>query len=135
MGAEDWREPYVGEGADGARRSAQIDREEADTLDRRSELLLVLLDSANRWDRQAEEMEAKAGSYVVVHALIGPEAGAAGSPVASRADALSQFVREVNEYRDKILAGRRRIVVIDADRFHHLIGTREIHSVFRAEGS
>jgi hypothetical protein len=51
------RWPYVGEGADGARRSAQIDREEADTLDssdpRRDELLL----SAAAWELQAEREE------------------------------------------------------------------------------
>ncbi len=50
------RIPYVGAGADGARRSAQIDREEADTLpagqgrDRR-------LLSAEKWILQAEELE------------------------------------------------------------------------------
>jgi hypothetical protein len=50
------RTPYVGEGADGARRSAEIDRNEADTLDpgdRRDEVLL----SAERWDEQATEIE------------------------------------------------------------------------------
>ena len=47
--------PYAGAGADGALRSAQIDREEADTLvpddARRAELLA----SAERWERQAAE--------------------------------------------------------------------------------
>lgn len=49
------RIPYVGDGADGARRSAAIDREEADTVDdpdRRA----ALLDSAARWDAQADEL-------------------------------------------------------------------------------
>ena len=51
------RRPYVGEGADGCSRSAQIDREEADTLDaldtRRDELYI----SAEAWERQAEHLE------------------------------------------------------------------------------
>jgi hypothetical protein len=50
------REPYVGQGADGARRSAQIDLEESDTLDpgeRRDQCLL----SAERWILQAEHLE------------------------------------------------------------------------------
>ena len=48
------RFPYVGDGADGARRSAQIDLEEADGLDpgpRRDDCLL----SAERWMVEAEE--------------------------------------------------------------------------------
>lgn len=51
------RDPYVGEGADGARRSGYIDLSEADTLDpgaRKDELLL----SAERWFLQAEQQEA-----------------------------------------------------------------------------
>lgn len=54
----DCRDPYVGEGADGARRSAQIDREEADTFDpgtRRTELLI----SADKWEWQAQRIERK----------------------------------------------------------------------------
>jgi hypothetical protein len=61
------RTPYVGEGADGARRSGQIDLSEADTLPtsqndpfwtetaqtRKDELLL----SAERWQMQADELE------------------------------------------------------------------------------
>lgn len=51
------RNPYVGEGSDGARRSAAIDRSEADGLNpgsRRDEVLA----SAEEWDRQAERLEA-----------------------------------------------------------------------------
>jgi hypothetical protein len=51
------RRPYVGTGIDGARRSAQIDREEADTLaaddPRREELLL----SARQWEEQADRID------------------------------------------------------------------------------
>ena len=50
------RNPYVGAGVSGARRSAQIDRDELDTLasdDPRRELLA---ESARRWDRQADEL-------------------------------------------------------------------------------
>lgn len=52
------RRPYVGEGADGARRSADIDRNEADTLDREYDAgrITYLTDSALRWERQAEEL-------------------------------------------------------------------------------
>lgn len=53
------REPYVGDGADGARRSARIDREEADGLDRGDPRRDELLASAERWDRQAEQLEAE----------------------------------------------------------------------------
>ena len=51
------RIPYVGRGADGARRSAWIDLSETDTLpegDRKDQLLL----SAERWVLQAEADEA-----------------------------------------------------------------------------
>ena len=50
------RNPYVGSGADGARRSAQIDQEEADCLppgEHRDHCLL----SAERWILQAEHLE------------------------------------------------------------------------------
>lgn len=57
MGRGSWREPYVGVGVDGARRSAEIDRSEADTLDRDSPRWATLLESSARWERQAEEME------------------------------------------------------------------------------
>ena len=50
------RTPYVGAGEDGARRSARIDREQADTLNwgdpRRDELDA----SAERWEEQAAEL-------------------------------------------------------------------------------
>ncbi|KAB7740898.1 hypothetical protein GA707_18535 [Nostocoides sp. F2B08] len=50
------RHPYLGDGADGARRSAQIDLEEADCLppgEQRDDCLL----SAKRWILQAEHLE------------------------------------------------------------------------------
>lgn len=53
------RTPYVGEGADGARRSAEIDRTEADTYDRDSEDWQRCMSSAQRWDEQAEAIEAR----------------------------------------------------------------------------
>lgn len=52
------RNPYVGDGADSARRSAQIDQEEADCLppgEQRDHCLL----SAERWILQAEYLEAR----------------------------------------------------------------------------
>jgi hypothetical protein len=55
------RRPYVGEGADGYRRSAQIDREELDSLDHRDPVDLhrgrVIAVSAAAWERLAEEAE------------------------------------------------------------------------------
>ena len=51
------RRPYVGDGADGAYRSAQIDLEEADTLplgEQRDQCLL----SAERWLLEADTIEA-----------------------------------------------------------------------------
>jgi hypothetical protein len=56
------RQPYVGHGADGARRSAAIDREEAATLDRDEPRHALLLASAEKWEQQAErETEREAG--------------------------------------------------------------------------
>lgn len=52
------RDPYVGEGADGCRRSAQIDLEEADCLDpgeRKDQCPLL----AERWRLQAAHLEAQ----------------------------------------------------------------------------
>ncbi len=54
------RSPYVGSGPDGARRSAQIDREEADGLDP-GEARDRCLASAERWDRQALHLERVVG--------------------------------------------------------------------------
>jgi hypothetical protein len=47
------RDPYVGSGADGARRSAEIDRTEADCLDRTDPRYVRLLESAADWEAQA----------------------------------------------------------------------------------
>lgn len=52
------REPYVGEGAEGARRSAEIDRTEADTVDRDTSRHAELLASAEAWEQQAADLEA-----------------------------------------------------------------------------
>ena len=51
------RIPYVGTGADGARRSAEIDRTEADTLDRSDPRWDRLQLSASAWELQAELAE------------------------------------------------------------------------------
>ncbi len=51
------RIPYVGDGADGARRSAQIDLEEADGLDQHDPRRDALLASAARWDQQADDLD------------------------------------------------------------------------------
>lgn len=53
------RIPYVGEGADGCRRSAEIDRNEADTVDSSDPRKDYLLGSAARWIQQAEFLEAQ----------------------------------------------------------------------------
>jgi hypothetical protein len=55
------REPYVGDGADGARRSSQIDLEEADCLPPGAARDAALL-SAERWALQAERLEAGGGA-------------------------------------------------------------------------
>ena len=52
------RIPYVGRGAQGARRSAEIDRSEAECLARDDERRDELLLSAERWIMQAELLEA-----------------------------------------------------------------------------
>lgn len=48
------RVPYVGQGVDGCLRSAQIDREEADTYDLADPRLSRCLDSALGWEDQAQ---------------------------------------------------------------------------------
>jgi hypothetical protein len=48
------RRPYVGEGADGAHRSAAIDRSEADQYDSDDPRRQERLDSAALWDAQAD---------------------------------------------------------------------------------
>jgi hypothetical protein len=48
------RIPYVGDGVDGARRSAEIDRAEADTHPTDSPAWQRCMDSAARWEEQAE---------------------------------------------------------------------------------
>ena len=53
------RSPYVGHGADGARRSAEIDRNEADTHDTGSEAWQRCMTSAASWDEQADRIEAR----------------------------------------------------------------------------
>lgn len=50
------RSPYVGAGENGARRSAQIDREEADTLDWSDPRHDELITSAEAWENQAREL-------------------------------------------------------------------------------
>lgn len=50
------RNPYVGEGEDGARRSARIDREEADGLDYFDPRYDERLTSAQAWEAQAHEL-------------------------------------------------------------------------------
>lgn len=50
-----WRNPYVGSGADGARRSADIDRDELDILDLDDPRREYLEESVERWERQAEK--------------------------------------------------------------------------------
>lgn len=54
--ADAHREPYVGEGADGCYRSAQIDREEADGLDRSDPRHDEVLASAEAWEQQAAQV-------------------------------------------------------------------------------
>jgi hypothetical protein len=87
-----YRTPYAGEGADGARRSAQIDREEADTLAWDNPRRETLLMSAARWEQQAEAIEqqrawapppprprptsgGRIAAYVIVGGLLGMLAG------------------------------------------------------------
>jgi hypothetical protein len=50
------RKPYVGDGEDGARRSAGIDREEAELLSWNSDRKDRLLASAQQWEQQAYEL-------------------------------------------------------------------------------
>jgi hypothetical protein len=65
MARDGWRDPYVGVGADGARRSAEIDRSEADALPGGSDRWQDCMSSALAWERQAEEMEQAETEQVV----------------------------------------------------------------------
>jgi hypothetical protein len=57
MSERGWRNPYVGSGADGARRSANIDRDELDILDRDDPRRPAIEESIERWERQAVQEE------------------------------------------------------------------------------
>jgi hypothetical protein len=52
-----YREPYVGTGSDGARRSAEIDRTEAETVHAGSARWYELMGSAAKWEVQAGWLE------------------------------------------------------------------------------
>lgn len=76
------RSPYVGEGSDGCYRSAQVDREEADTLaalDLRRDQLYA---SAEAWERQADQLERAAGPRRPESERRGGALGAQHSPPA-----------------------------------------------------
>lgn len=62
------RRPYVGEGIDGALRSAAIDESEADTLDRADPRLDDVLASARRWREQAAWLQAQHGDTIAAAA-------------------------------------------------------------------
>lgn len=57
-----YRTPYVGSGRDGCRRSAQIDREEADGLDLDDPRHAELLASADRWEAQERDIRLRCPS-------------------------------------------------------------------------
>lgn len=57
----EYRTPYVGEGADGAKRSAAIDREEADTHPNGGREWKRCMRSAHAWDEQAAELAQSGG--------------------------------------------------------------------------
>lgn len=70
MTAPSRRIPYVGAGADGCRRSAQVDLDERDTLDELNPRREVLAMSAHAWELEAELLELEVRV-----------AGATGSPI------------------------------------------------------
>lgn len=61
------RNPYVGEGADGARRSAEIDRTEADGLDVADPRYSELQASAEAWETQARAIDAESAVFLREH--------------------------------------------------------------------
>lgn len=63
-GIVEHRPPYVGEGADGARRSALIDLDEAATFDRDDPRREERIASAAQWSRQARRLEELEGDVV-----------------------------------------------------------------------
>lgn len=56
---EQMRRPYVGEGVDGALRSAAIDESEAECLDASDPRVEELRASARRWRAQADQLSAR----------------------------------------------------------------------------
>lgn len=71
------RRPYVGEGADGCLRSAEVDRSEADGMDRTLDSYALRLESAAAWEEQAIaealEVEVLALHYLEAWVVAGPE--------------------------------------------------------------
>lgn len=59
MTAPTYRRPYVGEGADGCRRSAEIDRTEAEGMDVDDPRRDAVLASVQQWSAQAAELAAR----------------------------------------------------------------------------
>ena len=64
------RRPNVGEGADGARRSAEVDRSEADTHLIGSPAWQYCRDSAERWEAQAAALDAAADEPPCRHSWV-----------------------------------------------------------------
>lgn len=96
------RNPYVGDGEDGARRSARIDREEVDGLawddPRRDELLA----SAQRWEDQAHQfVRDRLGprpTLAQVHGTVGNEDWLAGLALLELAPALATDAGHYTEW-------------------------------------
>lgn len=65
------RAPYVGHGADGCRRSAEIDLAEADTHPTGSERWQQCRDSAEQWLQQAAAIDAQEAAVVVAEPTMG----------------------------------------------------------------
>lgn len=136
--AEQHRDPYVGAGADGARRSAQIDREEVDTLptgphqpgwsEATEERRTALLASAERWEAQAGQLDPPPGTpapevaaevEAAVARMGGLEAVRAAAPPLSAGESVVALRFEVDALTPKDLdadqAEERRRAVEEAE--------------------
>lgn len=97
-----YRTPYVGEGEDGARRSEQIDREEADGLSWTDPRHDELIKSAERWRDQAYDLVLKRlgtkPSLDQVRASVGSEDWLAALALLALSPTLTHDVAEFTEW-------------------------------------
>lgn len=106
------RIPYVGDGADGARRSAAIDRSEADGMDP-GEARDERLASADRWDAQAAALDEEVTRLTATDPIVAAAKAQADQPLTDLEAAGSREVlRAAAKARGISAAGTKRDVAL-----------------------